>query len=133
MYSHITVGTNNMAGAMRFYDAVLATIGVTRKKTYKIAIGYAPEQFTGIEEPFWVLRPYDRKPAVPGNGSMVAFAAPTRAAVDAFYAAAMAQGASDEGPPGLRPHYHPDYYGAYLRDPDGNKLCVVCHAPAADG
>jgi catechol 2,3-dioxygenase-like lactoylglutathione lyase family enzyme len=50
--------------------------------------------------------------------------------VDAFYAAALAAGASDEGAPGLRPHYHPNYYGAYVRDPDGNKLCAVCHGAA---
>jgi len=132
MYSHITVGTNNMASAMRFYDTVLATIGLKRKRTYKAAMCYAPEEFIGSVEPFWVMRPYDRKPAVAGNGPMVAFAAPTRAAVDAFYSTAMAQGGSDEGPPALRGHYHPNYYGAYVRDPDGNKLCVVCHAPAAD-
>ena len=128
MYSHITVGTNDMARATRFYDAVLATIGLTRTRTYKAAIGYAPKDFTGINEPFWVLRPYDRKPASPGNGAMVAFAASTRAVVDAFHAAALAQGGSDEGAPGLRTQYHPNYYGAYVRDPDGNKLCVVCHA-----
>jgi catechol 2,3-dioxygenase-like lactoylglutathione lyase family enzyme len=64
---------------------------------------------------------------------MVEFEAPTRAAVDAFHAAALAAGASDEGAPGLRPHYHPNYYGAYVRDPDGNKLCAVCHNRAEAG
>ena len=119
-----------MNRAMRFYDSVLAPLGLTRKRTFKIAISYAPENFSGINEPFWVLRPHDKKDATPGNGAMVAFEAATRAAVDAFYAAALAGGGSDEGPPGLRTHYHPDYYGAYVRDPEGNKLCAVCHRPA---
>ena len=110
--------------------SVLAPLGLKRKRTFKIAISYAPESFSGINEPFWVLRPHDKKDATPGNGAMVAFEAATRAAVDAFHAAALAGGGSDEGPPGLRTHYHPDYYGAYVRDPEGNKLCAVCHRPA---
>lgn len=129
MYSHVTVGASNMNRAMRFYDAVLAPLGLKRKRTFKIAISYAPENFSGTNEPFWVLRPYDKKDATPGNGAMVAFEAPTHAAVDAFHAAALAGGGTDEGPPGLRTHYHPDYYGAYVRDPEGNKLCAVCHRP----
>ncbi|MEA2934562.1 MAG: hypothetical protein QOD74_1208 [Variibacter sp.] len=131
MYSHITVGTSQMNRAMRFYDAVLAPLGMQRKRTFKIAISYAPPDFSGVNEPFWVVRPYDKQAATPGNGVTVAFEAPTRAAVDAFHAAALAAGASDEGPPGIREHYHPNYYGAYVRDPDGNKICVVCHQPAA--
>ena len=131
MYSHVTVGTSQMNRAMRFYDAVLAPLGMQRKRTFKIAISYAPPDFSGVNEPFWVVRPYDKKDATPGNGVTVAFEAPTRAAVDAFHAAALAAGASDEGPPGIREHYHPNYYGAYVRDPDGNKLCVVCHQPTA--
>jgi len=131
MYSHITVGTSQMNRAMRFYDAVLAPLGMKRKRTFKIAISYAPPDFSGVNEPFWVVRPYDKKDATPGNGVTVAFEAPTRAAVDAFHAAALTAGASDEGPPGIRTHYHPNYYGAYVRDLDGNKLCVVCHQPAA--
>ena len=131
MYSHITVGTSQMNRAMRFYDSVLAPLGMTRKRTFKIAVSYAPPDFSGVNEPFWVVRPYDRKDATPGNGVTVAFEAPTRAAVDAFHAAALAAGATDEGPPGVREHYHPDYYGAYARDLDGNKICAVCHQPAA--
>ncbi len=60
---------------------------------------------------------------------MIALLAPERSAVDACHAAAMEQGGADEGRPGLRPHYHKDYYGAYFRDLDGNKICVVCHQP----
>jgi catechol 2,3-dioxygenase-like lactoylglutathione lyase family enzyme len=132
MYSHVTVGTADMARATAFYDAVLAPLGLKRLKTYKVAVGYAPEGFEGVNEPFWVMRPYDRKAASPGNGAMVAFEAETRAAVDAFHAAALATGGSDDGAPGVRKHYHPAYYGAYVRDPDGNKLCAVCHRPPAD-
>lgn len=127
MFSHVTVGTSNMNRAMRFYDAVLAPLGLARKRTFKIAVSYAPEGFAGVNEPFWILRPYDNKDATAGNGVTVAFDAPTRAAVDAFHAAALAAGGSDEGPPGIRAHYHPNYYGAYARDLDGNKVCAVCH------
>lgn len=133
MFSHVTVGTSDMDRAMRFYDAALAPLGLARKRTYRGAIGYAPSDFEGVNEPFWVLLPLDRGPASAGNGVTVAFAACGRAAVDAFHAAALAAGGTDEGAPGLRPHYHPDYYGAYVRDPDGNKLCAVCHAPAPPG
>ncbi len=76
----------------------------------------------------FVLPPFDGAGQHPGNGWHAAFLAADRATVDAFHAAAMAAGGSDEGAPGLRPHYHPNYYGAYVRDPDGNKLQAVCHS-----
>lgn len=129
-YSHVTVGASSMNRALRFYDTVLAPLGLVRSRTAKIAIAYAPEDFSGVNEPFWVVRPLDGAPASAGNGVTVAFDAPTRGAVDAFHAAALAAGATDEGGPGLRAQYHPDYYGAYVRDSDGNKLCAVCHSPA---
>ena len=131
MYSHVTVGASKLTRAMRFYDAALAPLGLKRTRTFKIAASYAPEDFSGVNEPFWVVRPLDQKEASPGNGVTVAFDAPNRAAVDAFHAAALAAGGADEGPPGVREHYHPNYYGAYVRDPDGNKICVVCHQAAA--
>jgi catechol 2,3-dioxygenase-like lactoylglutathione lyase family enzyme len=74
--------------------------------------------------------PYNGARAAPGNGQMLALLAPDRAAVDRCYAKAIGNGAQSEGEPGLRPHYHADYYGAYFRDPDGNKLCICCHDPA---
>ena len=133
VFSHTTFGTADVVRAARFYDAALAPLGLVRHKTHKIAVGYAPKDFDGINAPFWLLRPYDRKAPSPGNGPMMAFVAPTRAAVDAFHAAALAAGGSDEGAPGLRTHYHANYYGAYVRDPDGNKLCAVCHHPVNAG
>jgi catechol 2,3-dioxygenase-like lactoylglutathione lyase family enzyme len=71
---------------------------------------------------------FDGKPAQPGNGVHIAYLVPSRRHVDAFHAAALAHGGSDEGAPGLRSHYHPHYYGAYVRDPDGNKIQAVCHS-----
>ena len=106
MYSHITLGTSRMNRAMRFYDAVLAPLGMKRKRTFKIAVSYAPPDFSGVNEPFWVVRPDDKQDATPGNGVTVAFEAPTRAAVDAFHVAALAAGATDEGRPGIRAHDH---------------------------
>ncbi|MBK5956826.1 hypothetical protein CCR97_01135 [Rhodoplanes elegans] len=129
MLSHVTVGTADVLRATEFYDPVLATLGLARVKTFKVGAGYAPEGFSGIEPPFWILRPQNRQPPNPGNGCMVAFEAKTRAEVDAFHAALLAHGGSDEGAPGLRAHYHPSFYGAYGRDPEGNKLCCVCHRP----
>ena len=84
----------------------------------------------GQPRPLLLLgRPFDGEPAAPGNGHMTAILAPSRDTVDRSYATALRLGGSDEGAPGLRPWYHPDYYGAYVRDPDGNKLCFCCHEP----
>ena len=77
---------------------------------------------------FLIGTPYDRQSHQAGNGQMVAFGAADRATVDRAYQAALANGGTSEGPPGLRPEYHANYYGAYFRDPEGNKLCVACHA-----
>ena len=123
MYSHVTVGTRDLVCAERFYDAVMAALGhpVLFKNARALAYG------EGTGEKFFVLFPFDGKEARPGNGVHAAFKVDSRAKVDAFHAAALASGGSDEGPPGARPHYHPNYYGAYVRDPDGNKLQAVCH------
>jgi catechol 2,3-dioxygenase-like lactoylglutathione lyase family enzyme len=76
----------------------------------------------------YIYTPADGRPATWGNGTHVAFIADSRDQVDAFHAAALEQGGMDEGKPGLRPHYGPNYYAAYVRDPDGNKLQAVCYA-----
>jgi catechol 2,3-dioxygenase-like lactoylglutathione lyase family enzyme len=130
MYSHITVGASKLTRAMKFYDAALEPLGLKRTRTFKIAASYAPLDFSGVNEPFWIVKPYDGGDASAGNGVTVAFDAPNRAVVDAFHQAALGAGGKDEGPPGIREHYHPNYYGAYVRDPDGNKICVVCHHAA---
>jgi catechol 2,3-dioxygenase-like lactoylglutathione lyase family enzyme len=127
MFSHVTIGTNDMVKAQVFYDDTLAPLGLARLVAYPEATGYGPQ---GGRPQLWLLRPLDKQPASVGNGITIGLDAPNRAAVDAAYAAARQRGAKDEGAPGLRPHYHPNYYGAYLRDLDGNKLCVVCHKPA---
>lgn len=76
-----------------------------------------------------IAPPVDGLPHRPGNGQMLAFAADRRATVVRAYQTALLHGGTSEGAPGLRPAYHADYFGAYFRDPDGNKLCVACHAP----
>lgn len=128
MFSYICVGSNDLPRSVAFYDAVMAVLGHPR-------IDYTEGESAtwGKDDPgphLWVCLPLNEKPATIGNGSMFSLLAPSRAAVDAVYAAGMAQGASCEGPPGLRPHYGPTFYAAYMRDPDGNKFNAVCYAPA---
>ena len=119
----MTVGTNNLKRAIEFYDPVLKTLGYSRLITKHDEAGYA--EAADIRCRFWVVYPFDKQEASVGNGSMTAFLAERRAAVDAFHAAAMLYGGTDEGPPGIRP-FHENFYGAYVRDPDGNKLSAVC-------
>jgi catechol 2,3-dioxygenase-like lactoylglutathione lyase family enzyme len=126
MYSHTTVGANDLGRARAFYDAVLGLL--------ELEVRYADESLVGWGRPagppqFLVARPFNGEAPSVGNGAMIALTAPRRSVVDACYAAAIEQGGTDEGRPGLRPHYHANYYGAYFRDPDGNKICIVCHQP----
>lgn len=127
MFSHVTIGTNDASISLPFYDAVLGTLGHSRfyGDVEKGFGGYG--QMDGLQ--IWILPPFDGKPASAGNGIHVAFVAGTRQAVRDVHEAALSLGGADEGAPGLRLHYHPNYYGAYFRDPEGNKLQVVCHLP----
>lgn len=127
MFSHVTIGTNDLPRAEAFYAALFTALGV-RLRFRDEAAGMVGWQPTDAERPLFILmRPFDGASAAPGNGAMTAFLAESRAVVDRCHAAALAHGGVCEGPPGLRSHYHPAYYGAYIRDPDGNKLCVCCH------
>ncbi|MEJ6398773.1 VOC family protein [Yoonia sp. 208BN28-4] len=121
MLTGICLGTNDLAKAGQFYDVVLGTIGMRCKYEEPHERGYAGND--GVVS-VWIVSPFNEKPATYGNGTQVIFEAADKAAVDAFYAAALANGGTDEGPPGPR-SYHPDYYGAYMRDHDGNKLHVA--------
>lgn len=133
MIAYITLGTNDLDAAGRFYDAVLAPLGYRRLATQAREIGYGAEPKPGEAAiiPLWITLPFDGRPATFGNGVDVAFTAPSRAAIDAFHATALALGAKDEGAPGLRPAYGPHFYTAYLRDLDGNKLNAVYKQPPA--
>jgi len=127
MFSHVTVGTNDLAVASAFYDAVLAPLGMRRRQV--TPDGGPPSACWVLLKAslprFYVYMPFDRALASVGNGSMVAFLAPTAEAVNASYLAGIEAGGQDDGPPGERGHYAVGYYGAYLRDPDGNKVHVV--------
>lgn len=128
MFSHVTIGSNDHARAKAFYDAVLPRLGLSLVHDEDHAIAYGR---AGSEGPwFWILTPWDGEPASAGNGTHFAFQAESRAQVDAFHATALEAGGRDEGAPGLRPRYSEIYYGAYVRDPDDNKLQAVCYAAA---
>lgn len=131
MFSHIYISTRDFDRALAFYRPLLALLGVTERFCNREQ-QWAGWQSTPGPRPLLVLgRPFDGEHE-PGNGQMVALLAASRAQVDEAHAVALARGGRSEGQPGLRPHYHPNYYGAYFRDLDGNKLCVACHdAPAA--
>ncbi len=118
------LGANDLATMVRFYDAVLAPIGLVQR-AFQNDGGPAGACWVkpGQKLPeFFIQGPYNRQPATAGNGVMVAFLAADHAAVDTAHAAGLLAGGTDEGAPGPRPHYGAGYYGAYLRDPEGNKL-----------
>jgi catechol 2,3-dioxygenase-like lactoylglutathione lyase family enzyme len=132
MLTYIYLGTNDLERATTFYDATLASIGLQRCVTGdpdwdRSSAGWGTyEDGSARELALWVGKPFNQQVATIGNGTMVAFRARSWKEVDDFHAAALASGGSSEGAPGLRPHYSPDFYAAYVRDLDGNKLAVVC-------
>jgi catechol 2,3-dioxygenase-like lactoylglutathione lyase family enzyme len=132
MLSHVHVGITDFVRSYKFYRAVLGELEL-EVKVFRPEESWAAWCARGNDRPlFFIGLPFDRKPAASGNGHMTAFLAPTRETVDRCHAAAVANGGRCDGPPGLRPHYHPHYYGAYFRDPDGNKICVCCHSAPTD-
>jgi catechol 2,3-dioxygenase-like lactoylglutathione lyase family enzyme len=123
MFSHLTIGTRDLDRAVAFYDAVLTPLGIERLPVRYPA--WASWQRPGEAQKLWVGLPFNKLPAHQGNGWMAAFSASSRKAVDEAYAAAISAGAQDEGAPGPRPNFAPNYYGAYVRDLDGNKIHFV--------
>jgi catechol 2,3-dioxygenase-like lactoylglutathione lyase family enzyme len=127
MIDHTGFDVSDAAQSRRFYEEALAPLG------YKVLIE-VPIEFTGgaavlgfgvaPKADFWLHQGNPQTPRV-----HIAFHADSRAKVDAFYRAALAAGGKDNGPPGLRPQYHKDYYGAFVLDPDGHNIEACCHAP----
>ncbi len=115
--SHISIGTNDFARSVAFYDALLATLGCVKIMDFPGAVAYG-KQFPE----FWVQTPINGPPASVGNGTHFCFFANSCAQVDAFYAAALKLGAADDGEPGPRPEYSDAYYGCFVLDIDGHKI-----------
>jgi catechol 2,3-dioxygenase-like lactoylglutathione lyase family enzyme len=136
MFTYVCLGTNDLLRASLFYDATLAALGLQRCSTGdpewdQNVAGWgtyegAYNEGGARELALWVCKPFNEQAATAGNGTMVALIARSWKAVDDFHAAALANGGSSEGGPGLRRQYNPDFYAAYVRDPDGNKLAAVC-------
>jgi catechol 2,3-dioxygenase-like lactoylglutathione lyase family enzyme len=128
MIGYITIGATDTEQAKAFYDAVFSCIGWKQFADYGDYIGYGHNGASDGQS-IWICKPFNGEPARAGNGIMVGLNADNTEQVHAFHAAAMAAGGSDEGAPGPRPDYGPNWYAAYLRDPTGNKLAIVCHHP----
>ena len=124
IFTHVAVGTNDLAKARAFYDSVLGPLGYKRVKD----LGDRGSVWGETTEEFFVLTPADGKPACAANGGTVSFVAPNRAAVAAFHRAAVAAGGTDEGAVGPR-GFWPNAYAGYVRDLDGNKLAAYCRKP----
>lgn len=124
MIGYVMVGTNDLDRAAEFYDAILAPLGLVRVERAETYAAYAPEDGKEAVE-FYVTTPYDRRPATSGNGTMIAFAAPTTQALEEFHTVGLRRGGTDEGAPGPREEGSDTCY-AYLRDFDGNKICAFC-------
>jgi len=125
MIHHVSLGTNDADRAAHFYDPVLAVIGMSRQSMEHGSIGYGNPAHEYL---FCLEKPTDGQRATVGNGVHIAFAAAHRDVVDRFYRVALASGGTDAGAPGLRPRYDGNYYSAFVRDPDGNKIEVVTYS-----
>lgn len=128
MFSHIFTSVSDFERAFGFYNALLQSLG-NELRFCEREKPWAGWQQAGQGRPLFVIcKPFNGESHHAGNGQMVAFAAPTRQHVRTAYDVAIAQGGTPEGEPGLRPHYHPNYFGCYVRDQDGNKIGIACHA-----
>ncbi len=117
MIHHVSVGTNDLQRARAFYDTIMQLLGLRVINADQESVDY------GVGETMFSLEtPVDGKPATPGNGVHIAFQASRRKMVDDFYDLALIQGGTSNGKPGLRPKYDAHYYGAFVYDPDGNKI-----------
>jgi catechol 2,3-dioxygenase-like lactoylglutathione lyase family enzyme len=128
MLDHVGFAVADAERSKRFYEAALAPLGIGLIKSVtpeQTEAGGTAYGFGSDGKPYFWVGDNERV----GEGTHVAFAAETRAMVDAFYEAALAAGGRDNGGPGLRPHYHPNYYGAFVFDPDGINVEAVCHRP----
>jgi catechol 2,3-dioxygenase-like lactoylglutathione lyase family enzyme len=121
MLDHTGVTVSDVARAKAFYGAALAPLGYALLMEFDQVAGFG----VAPKPDFWIHQATPNEPRI-----HVAFRADSRAVVDAFHRAALAAGGRDNGPPGLRPHYHPNYYGAFVLDPDGHNIEAVCHLPA---
>ncbi|MFC3077171.1 VOC family protein [Phenylobacterium terrae] len=128
MIGYVTLGAHDVEAALPFFDKVLGAIGYERGFFEGGWAGYGPK---GESQNLYICPPFDGQPARAGNGIMLALRARDIAAVDAAHAAALAAGGTDEGAPGPRPEDSKSFYGAYFRDPTGNKICVFAKADAA--
>jgi catechol 2,3-dioxygenase-like lactoylglutathione lyase family enzyme len=120
MIDHVTAKVSDVEQAKRFYEQTLAPLGYALRMEFPEAAGFGARE--GVPD-FWIGANEER------GATHVAFSAPDRASVDAFHAAALAAGGTDNGAPGLRPHYHETYYAAFVHDTDGNNIEAVCHRP----
>lgn len=127
MISHVFIGITDFQRALGFYTPLMQSLDLNLKfcDAEKPWAGWVAKD---APRPLLVIAPaFNGEASTPGNGQMIALLAANRESVRRCHAIALENGALCEGAPGLRPQYHPDYYGAYFRDPDGNKLCVCCH------
>ena len=127
MLDHVSLGVSDLRRSQRFYDEALRPIGIVRIVDFGAGRGCdygAMPGSLGVEFTITV-----ESGVVPTRGMHVCFRAPDRAAVFAFHAVALASGGQDDGAPGLRTLYHPDYFAAFVLDPDGHRIEVACHAP----
>ncbi|HUJ46698.1 MAG TPA: VOC family protein [Rhizomicrobium sp.] len=122
MIGYVTIGANDGEKSGKFYDAVFGAFGIERKFADSGWLGYGPKD--SDSHSVYVCPPFNKEPATFGNGIMIAFPAQSKEQVEAAHKAGLANGGKDEGAPGFRPADQQTWYGAYLRDPVGNKIAV---------
>jgi catechol 2,3-dioxygenase-like lactoylglutathione lyase family enzyme len=130
LLDHVSIAVSDLARSRPFYDATMTALGAEKVYDRADALGYGVRCRPGAADHTY-LAVYSSDGSFGPSRRHWCFKASTRAMVDEFHRSGLAAGGRDDGPPGLRPHYHPSYYAAFLLDPDGNRVEAVCHHPAA--